>query len=411
MEPSPKPRVALVGCGAVAQLYYTPALRELEADGRLSVVAVADPNSLNAAQVRAQFPTAAWARDASELTAHAIDLAIVASPHSMHAKHSIQLLEAGVSVLCEKPMATSVADAQAMMDAAASASGILAIGMSRRFLPATQTIRRLLALNVLGDITSFNFSEGDASFLWPVASPGYFRRGDAHGGVLLDIGIHALDLMLWWLGEPIETVYEDDAMGGIEVNCRLRCTFSQGAVGEVRLSRDCALANRYTLRGTKGWLTWTVNQADGFEIGFEDADHLLKAELHEAVHTIPHAGPGKAALNFEQSFVSQLSNVLGAMSNMEALLVPATEGIAAVRLVEHCYRHRRLMPMPWLSQSETLRGTELNRPDLGIRKAMAPEPIRAGRRSGSDFEAARCRLPEQLAQPALTDKATDVGQP
>ncbi|MFL6602498.1 MAG: Gfo/Idh/MocA family protein [Steroidobacteraceae bacterium] len=363
-------RVALVGCGAVARLYYAPALRELEARSRLSVVAVADPNSINAAQVRAQFPAATVARDVREVLTHGIDLAIVASPHSMHAEHSIQLLNAGVSVLCEKPMATSVADAQAMIDAAASASGILAIGMSRRFLPATQTIRRLLALNVLGEITSFNFAEGDASFLWPVASPGYFRRMDAHGGVLLDIGIHALDLMLWWLGEPIEIVYEDDAMGGIEVNCRIRCTFSQGAVGEVRLSRDCALANRYTLRGTKGWLSWTVNQADGFELGFENADHVLKAALQEAGlhesgqhkigHAFTHAGIGKPALNFEQSFVSQLSNVIGAMSNTDALLVSASEGIAAVRLIEHCYRNRKLMPMPWLSQSEVLRGTELN---------------------------------------------------
>jgi hypothetical protein len=129
----------------------------------------------------------------------------------------------------------------------------------------------------------------------------------------------------------------------------------------VRLSRDCALANRYTLRGTQGWLSWTVNQADGFDLGFENADHLLEAGLHEAVHTIPHPRRGKAAMNFEQSFVSQLSNVIGAMSNTEALLVPATEGIAAVRLLEHCYRHRSLMPMPWLGPSEILRGTELNR--------------------------------------------------
>jgi predicted dehydrogenase len=360
MQTSQKVRVALVGCGAVARLYYAPALRELEASGRLNVVAIVDPNPLNAAHIQAQFPTSAWSRDLAELRTHEVNLAVVASPHSMHAEHSIRLLNAGVSVLCEKPMATSVADAQAMMDAAKSASGILAIGMLRRFFPATQTIRRLLALNVLGEITSFQFSEGDASFHWPIASPSYFRRSHAHGGVLLDIGVHALDLMLWWLGDPIDTVYQDDAMGGIEVNCRLRCTFSQGAVGEVRLSRDCALANRYTLRGTNGWLTWTVNQADGFELGFEKTAHLLKAGLHEALHVIPHPGPGKAALNFEQSFVSQLSNVIDAMSKTESLLVPATEGIRALRLVEHCYRHRRLMPMPWLNQREILRGTELS---------------------------------------------------
>lgn len=352
-------KVALVGCGAVSRLYYAPALRQLERHGRLRVVAIVDPNPGNAAHLQAQFPASTHVHDLRELPAQEVDLAIIASPHSMHAEHSIRLLQAGASVLCEKPMATSVADARAMMDAAASSSGVLAIGMLRRFFPATQTIRRILALNVLGELTSFQFSEGDACFSWPVASPGYFRRSEAHGGVLLDIGVHALDLMLWWLGEPIETLYQDDAMGGVEANCRLRCTFAQGAVGEVRLSRDCALANRYTLRGTKGWLTWTVNQAEGFELGFEQADYLLKTGLHEAVHAATHPEAGKAAMSFEQCFVKQLSNVIGAMRSTESLLVPAAEGIAAVRLLEHCYRQRRLMPMPWLEQSEILRATEL----------------------------------------------------
>jgi predicted dehydrogenase len=353
--------VALIGCGAVARLYYAPALRQLEALGRLRVVAIVDPNPVNAAHIQSQFPASIHIRDLSELQARDINLAIVASPHSLHAEQSIKLLNAGISVLCEKPMATSIADAQAMLDAAASSSGILAIGMLRRFFPATQTIRRILALDVLGEITSFQFSEGDASFGWPVASPGYFRRSEAHGGVLLDIGVHALDLMLWWLGEPIETVYQDDAMGGLEVNCRLRCTFANGAVGEVRLSRDCALANRYTLRGTRGWLTWTVNEAEGFELGFEQADYLIRAGLHETIHTLTHPTPGKAAMSFEQSFVSQLNNVIAAMGNTEALLVPAVEGIAAIRLIEHCYRQCGLMPMPWLDENEIARATQLAR--------------------------------------------------
>jgi predicted dehydrogenase len=176
----------------------------------------------------------------------------------------------------------------------------------------------------------------------------------------LDIGTHALDLMLWWMGEPIETLYQDDAMGGVEVNCQLRCTFPRGVIGEVRLSRDCALANRYTLRGTKGRLTWTVNEPDGLELSFHESNYLLKAELYEAVHRWPHAEPGRAARTFEQSFLSQLSNVIGAMSDRESLLVPATEGIRAVQLIEHCYRDRRLMPMPWLEESEMLRGAELS---------------------------------------------------
>jgi predicted dehydrogenase len=59
-------------------------------------------------------------------------------------------------------------------------------------------------------------------FDWPVRSTGYFTRAQSGGGVLQDIGTHVLDLLAWWFGEPEALLYEDDAMGGVEANCRIR---------------------------------------------------------------------------------------------------------------------------------------------------------------------------------------------
>ncbi len=342
-------RVGLIGCGAVARLYYMPALRELEAAGSIEVAALLDPVAGHAALLHEAFPRAQMARQLPDLPRQGFDLAIVASPHSLHAAQTIELLEAGVSVLCEKPMATSVDDARAMIRAASVGPGLLAIGLVRRYFPATRMIRHMLALGTLGDITSFEFSEGFASFDWPAASRGYFSKREAQGGVLMDTGVHALDLLQWWLGKIAVLEYADDAMGGIEANCLIRCRLECGSTGEVRLSRDCALANRYTVRGSRGWLSWQAGQVDQFEFGFADSAQVVQARPRD-----------QSASNFEQSFLSQLRNVIAALRGTEQLQVPAAEGIAGIELIENCYRQRSLMAMPWLDDREIARGRELN---------------------------------------------------
>jgi predicted dehydrogenase len=341
--------VALSGCGAVAQLYYGPALRALENAGWLRVVALYDPVPAMRKALKRVFASALEVDEFSRLCRNT-DLVILASPPRMHAEQGIELLRAGVSVLCEKPLTISIKHAQAMFDAAAGSSGVLAAGMLRRFFPATQMIREMLAANVIGEITSFDFLEGDV-FRWPVTSAAYFDRRMAGGGVLMDIGAHALDLMVWWLGEPVDTQYEDDAMGGIEVNCRLRCRFASGLAGQVRLSRDHPLANRYTLHGTRGWLSWQANEANRLEAGFGASRYTLNAALEHS--SIP-------AANFERSFIDQICNVIAAMRRAEPLRVPAIEVLPSLRLIEYCYAHRQAMPMPWLGEAEALRATELN---------------------------------------------------
>lgn len=344
-----KTRVALIGCGAVARLYYLPALRELEKAGLLEVVALVDPIAAHSARLLEAFPRARSYREMTDPPPESLDLAIVASPHSRHAAQSIRLLQSGVSVLCEKPMATSAADARAMERAAAAAPGLLAVALVRRFFPATRSIRDMLASRALGEITSFEFSEGSESFTWPAVSPRYFDKREAHGGVLMDIGAHALDLLHWWLGDCSVVGYADDAMGGIEANCLVQCRLDSGVVGHVRLSRDCAIANRYTVRGTLGWLSWRTDTVDQFEFGFAGSSEATVGHL-----------PGPAASSFEQAFLGQLRNVVAALQGSGELFVPAADAIAGAELIDQCYRRRSLMPLPWLDDCELQRARALN---------------------------------------------------
>jgi len=345
-------RIALAGCGAVSSQYYAPALQELQRAGDVVLAAVFDPDRDSAERLAAQFPAVAVADSFDSLQAAAFELAVVASPPTLHACQSIQLLRSGRAVLCEKPMATTLVDAQAMVAAAAESQAVLAVGMVRRFLPAAEFIRDAIALGMLGELSSFDLAEGSADFSWPVTSPAYFQKRQAGGGVLMDIGVHVLDLLTWWFGEPAALEYADDAMGGIEANCQVSCAYAGGLQGKVRLSRDAPLANRFTLRGNKGWLSWSANVADAVEIGLQGSTHLLEATLRRAGPAGTPLRFTAPAYNFEQSFVSQLRNVARAVRGREALRVPASEALAAIRQLEYCYHHRSLLALDWLGDEE-----------------------------------------------------------
>ena len=358
--PSSPVRVALVGCGAVAELSYAPALRVLSAEGLLEVAALVEPNPESSRRLEATFPDARVHRDTTALSEGTVDLAIVASPPRFHAEQTIQLLREGVSVLCEKPMAATSLEAEAMIAASAAAKRVLAIGLVRRFLPAAQTVRALLAQGVLGDIQDFHFTEG-GRFRWPTRSADYFRPGAANGGVLADIGTHLLDLIVWWLGEPMDVRYEDDAMGGVELNCRVELRFPKGFTGTVRLSRDCDLPSRCFIRGTRGWLLWSIHAPEHLTLHFEGTACVVSGRLHELPAGPSQPGAGRRVANFEQSFVEQLRNVVASVRGDARPFVGGQEALAAVRLVESCYRHRTLMPMGWLNEVEAARAGKLSR--------------------------------------------------
>jgi len=350
--------VALVGCGAVSELYYQPALTELERHDLLRVKALLDPNAQRRQQLNTYFPEAIQVEGVSELHNSNLDLAIVASPSRYHAEQTIQLLESGLAVLCEKPMATTVVDGEAMVRVASQVQRPLAIGLFRRFFPATQTIRDILMAGILGQVQSFYCCEG-GPFRWPVQSASFFQKDLAGGGVLLDIGVHLLDLLIWWWGYPVGIRYEDDAMGGLEVNCRINLTFAEGFSGEVRLSRDWAQPNHYVIYCEKGWLSWKVNNASEINMGLYDTKFALNGQLYENKFNRQRPSLGQPAYTFEQSFVAQLRNVVCTVRGIEEPAVPGQEGLESLKLIEYCYQHRSLMAMPWLGEAERSRVHQL----------------------------------------------------
>jgi predicted dehydrogenase len=333
----------LIGCGAVSRLYYAPALRFLENSGVLRVTAVIDPVEAARERLRETFPSASPEADLSRSDAPNGSLAIIASPPRWHARQTLAALERGWNVLCEKPMAAASAEADLMIDAADSADRVLAIGHYKRFYPSSRYMKFLCGPGGrLGPLRHFSIEEG-GPFTWPAASAAFFTKSETPGGVLLDIGVHVLDLLIWWLGDPDDFSYADDAMGGMEANARLELRFGT-AGGRVHLSRDWATAQRYAFEFEGGTVAWTANDSAGLSLALDGAPSSLQGRLR--------GNDGGDEATQSQSFIAQLSHVVDAVRERIPVLVDGREGSRALRLVEACYARKQLLVQPWLEPDE-----------------------------------------------------------
>lgn len=358
MSSSSPRRVILVGCGAVARQFYLPALRALQNAGLIRLSAIVDPSVSARESIATSFPKAGQAASLEQTAAPAGSLAIIASPPGFHAAQTIAAFERGWHVLCEKPMASTTAEAAEMVAAAQKHRCLLAVGLYKRFFPSSQYIRALCRDWALGPLVSFSIQEG-GPFRWP-AGPSFFDRAQTRGGVLYDIGVHVFDLLHWWLGEPSEFRYADDAMGGLETNSFVDLTYPDGGKGHVHLSRDWATPQKYFFAFERGSVSWTVNDANGLTLQLAGVPSAIQGNLVAPQSGATFQSGARVLETNAQCFIMQLANVVAAIAGKETLLVPGDEGIHSLRLIEQCYAHRHLVNQPWLTPEEAAAARQID---------------------------------------------------
>ncbi len=334
----PKVRLAVVGCGAIASLHHLPAIALCDP---VEAVVLVDVDAGRARKLAERFGVPEVATDVSGLPGR-VDAAIVALPNHLHAPVAIDLLRRGVHVLVEKPMAMNVRECDEMIAAAGDARAVLAVGHEFRFFDSSRLVRNLLRDGLLGEIRHFEMRQGVIP-RWPFATDFFLKKETAGGGVLADYGAHVLDLLLWWLGDWAEVEYWDDAMGGIESDCRMRLTMRSGTAGDVEISRTRNLRNTCVFEGTRATL----------EVGIWEPDPEIRLLIDDrTVHLSGRARredvPG---LDFTGSFVRQLDDFAAAVRERREPFVPGSEGRRSLELIEACYARRQLLELPWSAVS------------------------------------------------------------
>jgi predicted dehydrogenase len=220
--------------------------------------------------------------------------------------------------------------------------------MVRRFAPTACWLKQLAA-DLLDPWKRLEWSEG-GPFRWPVSHLDYFRPS-AGNGLLWDIGAHVIDLLVWWLGEPVELRCWDDAMGGIEANARLELRFDGGCQATVRLSRDTPIAQRILI-GRRADELRIADAIDGpVEWRRREAPLALQGTVGPTAQA--RSSPGLAdRADFAGCFVAQLKNVLGAVRGVDRPWVQAADVLAGLRTLERAVAESQLLELPWLSENE-----------------------------------------------------------
>ncbi len=188
-------RIGIVGCGGIANGKHLPSLKAIN---RADIVAFCDLIPERAEKACAEYGVegAKTYTDYHKLLEDkSIDVVYVLTPNRMHAQVSIDALNAGKHVMCEKPMAKTAADARAMVEAAKKSGKKLTIGYQHRHKPEARYLKSVIERGDLGDIY---YAHAYAIRRRGTPNWGVFlNEYEQGGGPLIDIGTHSLDLTLY----------------------------------------------------------------------------------------------------------------------------------------------------------------------------------------------------------------------
>jgi predicted dehydrogenase len=319
--------------------------------GCAEVTVLVDKVLPRAREVAAEFRIPQVAGDYREILREAgtnVDAALVAIPNFLHAPVSIELLQAGIHVLVEKPMALTAQDCDRMIDAAEKAGVALTVGLNSRFSWEVRFVKQALETGLLGEIQSFDLQRGSV-FTWPVTSSYTFARTRSGGGVLMDIGPHVLDLLLWWLGDYQHVAYWDDSQGGVEANCKLDLTLKSGVPGTVELSRDRELRDSWILRGDRATLELASGASSPTPL------RLWMGEREQVLAGHATSKEGQDATH-RDLYRRQLEDFCDAIHNHREPFV-GKEGKKSIELIEACYALRQPIEYPWRVRDLACRDT------------------------------------------------------
>jgi predicted dehydrogenase len=190
-------KVGVIGVGGVARLH----MPGWEQSPHTEVIAGADVNETYLKQWQAQWGVERGYTNPMDLINDPdIDIVDVCTPNGYHMELTIAALDAGKHVMCEKPLAPTPAEIHKMIEARDRSGKMLMTAQHFRFSGASKAMQRELQRDVLGDV--YHARSWMLRRAGIPIRPGFLFKAQSHGGACIDIGVHILDLTLWFMGSP-----------------------------------------------------------------------------------------------------------------------------------------------------------------------------------------------------------------
>jgi predicted dehydrogenase len=315
----------IIGCGDVAEHKSGPPLYQTPGS---ELVAVMRRDKEKAADFARRHKAKRWYTDVEALLADSeINAVYVASPHHLHMTHASQAAQAGKIVLCEKPMGTSQAEAQAIVDACHGQRVPLAVAYYRRFWPVTGKVKDLLEEGAVGAVMQASvqisdYFQGDPTRAWLTS------QAMAGGGALANAGSHWLDLIRYLFGEIQDvSAYSSCAAGGFEVEdtaAVLMRTVSGTFVSFLSSWQSQVAVNELAILGTHGRILVGSLAAGRLQ--------LFRHDKEPESFDLGRSGPAHGEL---------VADLVSGLIAGQAPRVPGQEAVAVWRIIEAAYESSR----------------------------------------------------------------------
>jgi len=322
---------AVVGLGRIAQGQVLPAFVKCQ---RSRVTGLVSGDPAKAARLAAQYgvnPKNIYNyQNYDQMSSNPeIQAVYIALPNGMHAEYATRAAQAGKHALSEKPMANTVEECRAMIDACRSASRKLMVAYRVRYEPHNLTASRLVREGQIGTLKTF---VGDIGF--NIGDPAQWRLNAklAGGGSLMDVGIYMLQAARYISGEePVEINAQmfspagDPRFKEVEDNILFQLRFPSGVLANCSSSYGHAGVNRYRAVGTKGWVDLEpATSYTGLRL------RVRRGGIIEE-HTLPQA----------DHFAAEMDHFSEAILNNTEIRTPGEEGLQDVKLMMAIYQAAR----------------------------------------------------------------------
>jgi scyllo-inositol 2-dehydrogenase (NAD+) len=312
--------VGLIGLGRLGRVYARDLATRI-AETRL--VAVADPVDAAVRQVAAEYDVPGTYRTAGELVADPrVDAVVIVSPTHTHRDVVLEAVGSGKPTFCEKPLALSLDECRAMQAAVERHGAFFQMGFMRRFDPGYAAAKRQVADGKIGTPVVFKSTSRD-----PFRPSLEYANPASSGGILVDMGIHDLDLARWFMGD----VARVSAVGGVLAYPEL------ASVGDI----DNAIATVVFASGNLGVVDLTRNGFYGYDISTEllgtegtirvgylrETPIVLMTKNCVAHDTVPYFME-----RFEKAYTLQLQNFAQNVLAEREPPVTIVDGVEALRV-------------------------------------------------------------------------------
>lgn len=315
-------RWGIIGCGNVAEHKSGPALYRTPGS---QLVAVMRRDPIRAQDYAARHGAKRWYTQVEELLADPeVNAVYIASPHYLHQTHATLAAQAGKAVLCEKPMGTSAAEAQTIVDVCKASSVPLTVAYYRRFWRITREIQEILRDGTIGKVVQArvqlsDYFAGDADRDWLIS------REKSGGGALANAGSHWVDLIRCLLGDIRDVMaFSSSRTGGLPIEDTI--------AAQLRTADDVLISLTITLQSPVA-----VNE---LEIAGTEG-RILASPLSEGRLCLQRRAGEPKIMEFPRTGVAHqelIAKVVDCLRNNEPSPLPGEQAVMNWRVMEAIYR-------------------------------------------------------------------------